>query len=167
MLGAGISGGAGDANPFGPVEQQMHQAMMSANGADLSQTWARKMIAHHQGAVDMSEVLIRQGGNPEVLAVARRVVEDQRREIAHLEAMLRGEGMPAAGAPAATTPATPARETTRATEAPASRQTTAAPKAAPAPRPAPRNQATPRPEPAPAPTTTCTPEHEAMGHCKQ
>ncbi len=152
MLAAGIAGGSGEANPYGPAEQSMHQAMMAASGANLSETWARKMITHHQGAVEMSEVLIRQGGNPQALAMARRIAEDQRREIAHLEAMLRGEVMPAA-------------------EAPASLEPSAAPKASPAERPVPRDQATPRPTPrptptpSPAPTPTCLPEHRALGHC--
>lgn len=58
-----------------------------------------------------------------------------------------------------------------------------APRAAPAPEPRPapttrreimplerrvdRVEPAPKQEPSPAPTTTCTPEHEAMGHCKQ
>jgi hypothetical protein len=61
------------------------------------------MIAHHQGAVDMSEVLIWQGSNPQVVAMARRTIDEQRRHIAHLEAMSRGEAMPAASAPAGPT----------------------------------------------------------------
>lgn len=155
MLAGGITGGTGEANPYGPVEQSMHQQMMAATGANLSETWARKMIAHHQGAVDMSEVLIRQGGTPQVVAMARRTVVDQRREIAQLEAMLRGEGAPAAG-----------RNGPQSNNAPPAVRPE--PKAAPVPRPAQRNQATPRPSPAPAPSTptpACAPEHRAAGHC--
>lgn len=166
-IAAGTSGGSGEANPFGPVEQSMHQQMMAASGANISETWARKMIAHHQGAVDMSEALIRQGGNPEVLAMARRTAEDQRREIAHLEAMLRGEAMaPGAAAPA---PAAPAKQTSGGATSPVAREPSPAPKARPTERPAPRNQTPPRaatqPTPAPAATPTCAPEHRALGHC--
>ena len=162
MLAAGITGGSGEANPYGPAEQNMHQQMMAATGADLSETWARKMIAHHQGAVAMSEVLIRQGGNPQVVALARRTAEDQRRDIAHLEAMLRGESMPVAAAPAV--PAAPAarsapdaaaKESPRVTPTRAAREPSAAPKATPSPRP----------EPSPPATATCLPEHRAAGHC--
>jgi len=164
MLAGGITGGSGEANPYRPVEQSMNQQMMAATGANLSETWARKMIAHHQGAVDMSDVLIRQGGNPQVVAMARRTAEDQRREIAHLEAMLRGEAMPAAGAPAAH-----ASGNSRDKAGPAARQPSPEPKATPTPRPAERDRATPRPEPRPAPpatpTSTCAPEHRAAGHC--
>ena len=162
MLAAGITGGSGEANPYGPAEQNMHQQMMAATGADLSETWARKMIAHHQGAVAMSEVLIRQGGNPQVVALARRTAEDQRRDIAHLEAMLRGESMPVAAAPAV--PAAPAarsapdaaaKESPRVTPTRTAREPSAAPKATPSPRP----------EPSPPATATCLPEHRAAGHC--
>lgn len=167
MVAGGISGGSGEANPFGPIEQRMHQAMMAASGANISETWARKMIAHHQGAIDMSETLIAQGGDPDVLAKARRTIEDQRREKEHLEAMLRGEGMPAANAPSA--PAGAAQETSRNSAAPAARGPEAAPRVRPAERPAQRNQAAPRPapkqSPSPAPTPTCLPEHRAAGHC--
>ena len=160
MLAGGIAGGSGEANPYGPAERSMHRQMMAATGANLSETWARKMIAHHQGAVDMSEILIRQGGNPQVVALARRTAEDQRREIAHLEAMLRGEPMPAAGA---------ATENSRPAPARAAREPGGDPEAIPARRPAEPDRAAPRPAPRPAPPatppTTCAPEHRAAGHC--
>ena len=162
ILSAGISGGSGEANPFTPIEQRMHQAMLAANGANLTETWARKMIEHHQGAIDMSEALIRQGGDPQVVAMARRTADDQRREKAHLEAMLRGDGMPSAAAPA------PSAASAN-SSAPASREPVAAPKATPAPRPPRRDQAAPprasQPTPSPAPTPNCPPEHHAAGHC--
>jgi len=161
-LAGGITGGSGEANPFGGVEKSMHDQMMAATGTTLSDTWARKMIAHHQGAVEMSEVLIRQGGHPDVLAMARRTARDQRAEIAHLEAMLRGEAMPVANAPVATSAV---KATERST--PAARRTTPAPKAAPAPQPAQPKQTAPRPSasPAPPPKAECLPEHRAAGHC--
>ena len=171
MLAGGLAGGSGEANPFGQVEQSMHQQMMVATGGNLSETWARKMIAHHQGAIDMSEVLIRQGGNPQVVALARRTAEDQRRSISHLEAMLRGEPMPATAAPAGSaapaatpTPAAEPRERARPAPAETAREPRAAPKAAPARPPAPRREATP-PAPSPTPAPACAPEHRAAGHC--
>ena len=170
MLAGGIAGGSGEANPYRPVEQSMHQQMMAATGANLSETWARKMIAHHQGAVDMSEVLIRQGGNPQVVAMARRTAEGQRRDIAHLEAMLRGEPMAAAAAPAPATPAAKSAPAAAAQESPppsparTAREPSPAPKATPARRPAER-EATERPAPSPTPAPTCAPEHRAAGHC--
>lgn len=166
MVAGGISGGSGEANPFGPVEQSMHQQMMAASGANISETWARKMIAHHQGAVEMSETIIRQGGDPEVLAMARRTAEDQRLEIAHLEAMLRGEAMLAGGSGSA--PADPGNATPQNRAAPAAGGQDAPPKARPTERPAQRDRAAPpapKQAPTPAPTPTCAPEHRELGHC--
>ena len=65
--------------------------------------------------------------------------------------------------------APPAPSPTEAEPAPATRPAPAT--KAPADRPAPRDRTATRPAPTPTPTptpaTTCTPEHEALGHCKQ
>lgn len=163
MLAGGVTGGNGPANPFGPVETRMHDQMMAAAmGTNAADTWARKMITHHQGAIDMSQILIDQGGDPEVVAAARRTIEMQRREIGELERLLGGgaASQPAEGNTTAAAPAAPA---------PAARRPNAAPKAAPAPRREQPKQATPRPvptpEPSPPPKAECLPEHRAAGHC--
>ena len=91
MLQAGISGGPGPANPFAEAEARMNERMMAASGATPSETFVRMMIEHHRGAVAMSEILIRQGGSPEVVAMARRAVEKQNRDIAELERLMSGE----------------------------------------------------------------------------
>jgi len=163
MLAGGVTGGNGPANPFGPVETRMHDQMMAAAmGTNAAETWARKMITHHQGAIDMSQILIDQGGDPEVVAAARRTIEMQRREIGELERLLGGgaASQPAEGNTTAAAPAAPA---------PAARRPNAAPKAAPAPRREQPKQATPRPaptpEPSPPPKAECLPEHRAAGHC--
>jgi len=40
------------ANSYTQSEMRMHEKMMKAAGADPSETWVRKMIEHHRGAVD-------------------------------------------------------------------------------------------------------------------
>lgn len=92
-------------NPYGPAESQMHERMMAATGANASETWVRKMIAHHQGAIAMSEILIRRGGDPQAVAMARRTAEMQRRQIGELEAMLAGDSGAPAGTADASNPA--------------------------------------------------------------
>lgn len=129
---------------------QMHEAMMSAKGADISETYLRKMLAHHQGAVAMSDVALANGATGAVRAQIEKTKADQQKEVAMVEAMLRGEPM-TAPAPAASAP-----------KAPAPAATPAAPKPAPA-KPAPAKPA-PVPEPK-APESTCLPEHRAAGHC--
>ena len=70
--------------PFSQVEMQMHERMMAATGANASETWARKMVEHHRGAIEMSQLLINQGGDPAMVQMAQQTVEKQRREIAEL-----------------------------------------------------------------------------------
>ena len=47
-------------NPFAAIEQNMSKAMMAAVGPNAGDTWVRMMIAHHQGAIDMSREALRQ-----------------------------------------------------------------------------------------------------------
>ena len=142
----------GSARLYQPAMTWMHDAMMAAKGADLSETFHRKMLEHHKGAVAMTDVLLRQHGVPAaVQAQAKQTKRDQQKEIAMIEAMLRAE--PAPAAPTANEPAA---------SAPAAKP--AARKPAPA-KPAPTQ---PKPEPAAepkAPAPTCLPEHRAAGHC--
>lgn len=162
MLQGGVSGNQ-PANPFAEGERRSHERMVAAVGANPSETWLRKMIEHHRGGVEMSEMVIARGGNPQVTEMARRSAAAHRRDIEELERLLRGDA-PTAGA---AEPA--AAETQPPAPAPAA-QTKAAP--APAARTNPR-PATPRSEPKAEPATaepsapapTCAPEHRAAGHC--
>jgi membrane protein involved in colicin uptake len=125
------------------------------------------MIEHHRGAVDMSNILIAQGGDPKVLEKARMTASKQQKEIEHLEQMLAGKAMtgttPAPAGPAAASNPSPAPKTKA--EAPKSAPKEAA-KAAPKAAPKAEPKAAPKAEPkAPAATPTCLPEHRAMGHC--
>ena len=129
---------------------QMHEAMMAAKGADISETYLRKMLAHHQGAVALSDVALANGASGAIRTQIEKTKADQQKEIAMVEAMLRGEPM-AAPASAEGKPA-----------APAPTAKPAASKPAPA-KPAPAKPA-PAPEPKPA-APACAPEHRAAGHC--
>ncbi|HEY5721685.1 MAG TPA: DUF305 domain-containing protein [Allosphingosinicella sp.] len=94
----------GDPSPdsaaaFSAGESQMHDRMMAAKGADAGETWMRKMIEHHRGAIALSEVAVADGKDSAVREKARKMIADQRKEIAELEAMLAGAPMPVADAP--------------------------------------------------------------------
>ena len=39
--------------PFAQAEMQMNERMMAAVGANASETWTKKMIEHHRGAIAM------------------------------------------------------------------------------------------------------------------
>ena len=93
---------AGPETPYSASEQQMHQAMMQAHGADPQETFALKMIEHHRGAIAMSEVLMRQNPDPELRQMAEKTMTMQRQEITELEQWVAqhrsGAASPAPGA---------------------------------------------------------------------
>jgi uncharacterized protein (DUF305 family) len=80
------------ANPYGPDMMKMNEKMMSAMGADAGETWIRKMIEHHRGAVTMSQTVLRHSQNAEIRREAQKTIASQNREIATLNAMLRKMG---------------------------------------------------------------------------
>ena len=79
---------SGNVNPFAEGERRMHEKMMAANGADLQQTWARKMIEHHRGAVEMSETVLKDAKDADIRRMAQKTADDQRKEIQELERWL-------------------------------------------------------------------------------
>ncbi|MGA9582303.1 MAG: DUF305 domain-containing protein, partial [Allosphingosinicella sp.] len=89
------------AEPYRAGGQQMHERMMAAKGTDASETWIRKMIEHHRGGVEMSNVVLANGAAGEVRRMAEKTKADQTKEIGELERMLSGEAAPAATAAAA------------------------------------------------------------------
>mgnify|MGYP001627389581 CR=1 FL=1 len=101
-MSGGMSGGmsgekmSGPQTPFTPSEDKMHQDMMQATGADVQETYARKMIAHHRGAIEMSEVVLRENPDAQLRAMAEKTIAEQGREITMLEQWI--EQRPAAGA---------------------------------------------------------------------
>lgn len=164
VLEGGVSGNQ-PANPYAEGERQSHERMMAAVGATPSETWLRKMIEHHRAGIQMSEMVIAQGGNAQVADIARRTAAAQNRDIAALERLLSGD------APAASAAEPAAQDPQPAAPAP-----TARPKAAPtpparsnprpaAPRSEPKSEPVANPPAAPAPAQACTPEHRALGHC--
>lgn len=111
-------------NPYGPSEMQMHETMMAAKGANVSDTWALKMIEHHRGAITMSEVLLAQDPDSRFADEARTVIRDQTAEIRELEMMLQPAAPTAARVAAETrpeprAPAQPAPKAKAATPSPA------------------------------------------------
>lgn len=104
------------ADLYRPDAMEMHNAMMAAKGADVSETYLRKMLEHHKGAVEMSNVALANGVAGAVRSAVTKTKADQQMEIDMVEAMLRG--VPMAMTPAKTSetkPAAPAATPTPAT----------------------------------------------------
>lgn len=146
---------------YRPAMSQMHNAMMAAKGADVSETFLRKMLEHHRGAVAMSDIALRNGVSGTVRQQIQKTRDDQQKEVRMVEAMLRGETMSQAMQQPDAKPAEqPKPQPASAAAAPAAK------KSAPAEPAKPAAETTPKAAPKPAPPApTCSPEHRAMGHC--
>ncbi len=126
---------------------------MAATGADLSETYLRKMLAHHQGAVAMSDIALANGATGAV----RAQIEKTRAESAagsrdgRSHAPRRADGDARRAVASQASPPADQRPSPRLPKAAPAQPAPAKPKAAPA-------------EPKP-PAPTCLPEHRALGHC--
>lgn len=80
------------ANPYPPSEMQMHQKMMSAMGADATETWVRKMVEHHRGGIAMSQIVLRETKDAKVRQMATKTIAEQNKEVGELNAWLRAHG---------------------------------------------------------------------------
>lgn len=76
---------ADPSNPFAGVETQMSEAMMTAVGANAGDSFVRKMIVHHQGAIDMSRIALKLDLPEDVAKMARDAIAKQTKEIADLK----------------------------------------------------------------------------------
>jgi len=63
-------------------------ALGAATGAEFERMWLSMMIEHHAGAVDMAEVQLADGSDPEARELADEIVDAQQDEIAQMERML-------------------------------------------------------------------------------
>lgn len=70
---------------------KMMQGMPPYTG-DADVDFNKQMRIHHLAAIDMAEVQVAQGTNAESKALAQKIITDQRREIAQIDAWLQQRG---------------------------------------------------------------------------
>ena len=84
--------------PFSGMDGMDHSGMMmsddamaalgAASGAEAGPLFLEQMVEHHQGAIDMADEQIADGQNPDAVALAKKIVEDQTAEIAVMQELL-------------------------------------------------------------------------------
>jgi uncharacterized protein (DUF305 family) len=59
-----------------------------ASGVEFDQMFLDMMIRHHQGAIEQATTELEQGASPEAKALAQRIIDTQRAEIAEMQELL-------------------------------------------------------------------------------
>lgn len=75
------------------INARMHKAMELPLTGNLDADFVRSMIPHHQGAIDLAEVTLKNSSDPQIRTLARNIVGAQRREIAFMRSWLRERGI--------------------------------------------------------------------------
>lgn len=85
----GQDGGMGGMDHGGGMMSEDDMAALEeADGETASALFLEQMIMHHQGAIDMAQAQADNGENPEAVALAEKIVEDQTAEIAEMQELL-------------------------------------------------------------------------------
>ena len=85
---------------MGGAVARMHAAMNVPFSGDADRDFARMMIPHHQGAIDMALVELRYGKDERLKRLAQEIIVDQQQEIVVMHLAL-GDALPP-GTPAPT-----------------------------------------------------------------
>jgi uncharacterized protein (DUF305 family) len=84
---AGAGGPAIEA--YVAASERMHRDMAIEFTGDPDVDFARGMIPHHQGAIEMARAVLEYGQDPEIRALAEAIIAAQEKEIAVLRSWLK------------------------------------------------------------------------------
>ena len=73
---------------FAKANAAMHTAMDIEFTGNADVDFAKGMIPHHQGAIEMAKIVLEHGKDPELRALAEGVIKAQESEIAFMNAWL-------------------------------------------------------------------------------
>ncbi len=76
---------AGSTAAFQASNDKMHKDMDIAFTGDADRDFIAGMIAHHQGAIDMANVVLKFGKDPGVRKLAEEIIQAQEKEIAWMK----------------------------------------------------------------------------------
>lgn len=77
---------------FKDANARMHDGMTNALTGDPDVDFMQGMIPHHQGAIDMAEIVLKYGKDPETRKLAEEIIKAQQAEIAFMKGWLAKRG---------------------------------------------------------------------------
>jgi uncharacterized protein (DUF305 family) len=83
--GSAATGSAATGSLTGAMAKMMQQMNAGKPIGNTDHDFAHRMIAHHQGAIDMSEIELRDGKDATMRAMAEKIIADQKKENADLD----------------------------------------------------------------------------------
>lgn len=75
-------------NAYKAAADQMHMDMAVRYTGDADKDFASTMAAHHKGAIDMANIQLKYGKDPELRKLAQEIIAAQEKEIAQMNAWL-------------------------------------------------------------------------------
>jgi hypothetical protein len=109
----GVAAEPGDVAAFAAENAAAMHRMMAGMAVtpsgDVDRDFVALMVAHHQGAVDMAQVLLRYGRNEPLRRIAQEIIVDQLQEIAAMKLAIGEPLPPSAAAPTQSPALSPAR----------------------------------------------------------
>ena len=72
---------------MGMLDENEMEMLRASTGADFDRLFLEGMIKHHEGAIDMAEMII-DSSNPEVAKLGSSIIASQRAEIKAMKALL-------------------------------------------------------------------------------
>jgi uncharacterized protein (DUF305 family) len=85
--GASEDMGHGSHGMGGILSEEQMSALLEASGPEFERLFLEGMIAHHEGAIDMAQMVL-QSENPEVRALAEAIVTSQQVQIDYMKSLL-------------------------------------------------------------------------------
>ena len=88
MESDGMEGMDHGASMDGMMSEEDMQQLEDTQGTEAARLYLEQMTVHHEGAVDMARDEVDNGENPQAVALAQQVIEDQEAEIQEMKTML-------------------------------------------------------------------------------
>ena len=80
---------AASTKKYQQINDNMHKSMDIKFTGDADKDFLAAMIPHHQGAVEMAEVVLQHGKNPKIRQLSQEIITMQKKEIAEMKQLLK------------------------------------------------------------------------------